>query len=121
MHRTLLILGLALGTVLLAGCTLAGGTVLGASPATDSEVRTTAAARSLPEGTPLVVKGELIEKCPVAGCWFVIKDDKGTVKVDTKASGFVVVDVPLHRTLTVTGKTSGKDDLRVVDASGVRY
>jgi uncharacterized protein YdeI (BOF family) len=119
MLRTLLTLGLTLGTALLAGCTPPGGTVLGASP--EGDPRTTADARTLAEGTPLVVKGELVEKCPVAGCWFVIKDDKGTVKVDTKASGFVVVDVPLHRTLTVTGKTSGKGDLRVVDASGVRY
>jgi uncharacterized protein YdeI (BOF family) len=120
MHRTLLILGLALGTVLQVGCTPTGGTVLGASPEA-GDLRTTADARSLPEGTSLLIKGELVEKCPVSGCWFVIKDDKGTVKVDTKASGFVVVDVPLHRTLTVTGKTAGKGDLRVVDASGVRY
>lgn len=119
MHRTLLILGLALGTVHLAGCSPTGGTVLGASPVGD--LHTTADARTLPDGTPILVKGELIEKCPVSGCWFVIKDEKGTVKVDTKAASFVVVDVPLHRTLIVAGKTSGKGDLRVVDASGVRY
>ena len=119
MHRTLLIVGLALGTVLQAGCHPAGGTVLGASP--EGDLRSTADVRTLPEGTPLLVKGELVEKCPVSGCWFILKDNRGTVKVDTKAANFVVVDVPLHRTLTVGGKTSGKGDLRVVDASGVRY
>src|SRR4051794_9330890 len=37
-----------------------------------------------PAPASVVVQGEMIEKCPVAGCWFVLKDRTGVVRVDTK-------------------------------------
>lgn len=120
MRLWLLLVALAAGTVLPSGCLRSGGTVLGISPAT-GERQTTAEARSLPPGTTLVVQGELVEKCPVAGCWFILRDPGGTVKVDTKAAGFVVLDVPLHRTLIVGGRTSGTGEGRIIDATGIRY
>jgi hypothetical protein len=63
----------------------------------------------------------MIEKCPEAGCWFVLKDDTGTIKVDTKTAGFVVVDVPLNRPLTVVGQVITNGTEVQVAASGVRY
>jgi len=63
----------------------------------------------------------MVEKCPEAGCWFVLKDATGKLRVDTKTAGFVVVDVPLQRELTVVGTviTNGMEVLFA--ATGVRY
>ena len=68
----------------------------------------------------VTIKGEMVEKCPVAGCWFVLKDKTGTVRVDTKSAGFVVTDVPLHTSLTVTGVVN-KGDQTTLKAMGVAY
>jgi uncharacterized protein YdeI (BOF family) len=69
----------------------------------------------------VVVSGAMDQKCPVAGCWFVLKDGSGTIKVDTKNAGFVVLDVPLHSTVVASGRvrTNGTDVY--IDATGVRY
>jgi uncharacterized protein YdeI (BOF family) len=53
---------------------------------------------------PITLRGTMVEKCPVAACWFRLKDDTGVVKVDVKTSNFTVADVPLGATVTVTGK-----------------
>ena len=71
-------------------------------------------------GKSVTLSGEMTEKCPVAGCWFMLKDKTGIVRVDTKASGFVVSDVPLHSTLTVTGTVIAGTQPGVA-ATGVRY
>lgn len=87
------------------------------------------------EGTPLpisvvkqihadsqvVVRGKMTEKCPVAGCWFMLRDESGTIKVDTKNAGFVVVDVPLQTSLIVGGRAATNGTERFIDATGVRY
>src|SRR5438874_5846422 len=73
----------------LAACTSAP-VVLGQPPA-----GTPGAIGSLPQAAPrsqVVVSGTMIEKCPVAGCWFVLRDGTGQVRVDTKAAGFVVTE-----------------------------
>jgi hypothetical protein len=57
----------------------------------------------------------------VAGCWFIIQDKTGTLKVDTKAAGFVMLDVPMGSAVTVGGMAARTDDERLVSASGVRY
>lgn len=62
----------------------------------------------------------MIEKCPVAGCWFIVKDATGAIKVDTKAAGFTVTDVPLNTIVTVNGRLTGSGE-RVLAADGVRY
>jgi len=69
----------------------------------------------------LIVSGTMIEKCPVAGCWFVVRDDTGTIRVDTKNAGFVVVDVPLKTTVVVSGRVATNGSERLVDATSVRY
>ena len=69
----------------------------------------------------LIVSGTMIEKCPVAGCWFVVRDRTGTIRVDTKNAGFVVVDLPLKTTLTVSGRVATNGSERLLDATSVRY
>lgn len=70
--------------------------------------------------TPVIVQGEMIEKCPVAGCWFMLKDKTGVVRVDTKNAGFVISEVPLHTRMTVAGTVTHSGQPGIA-ASGVRY
>lgn len=63
----------------------------------------------------------MIEKCPVAGCWFRLQDNTATIKVDTKSAGFVVTDVPLQTTVTVSGKVGTEGNLPLIEATGLRY
>ena len=72
-------------------------------------------------GTEATIQGVLVEKCPVAGCWFVLHDATGTVRVDTKSAGFVVVDVPLNSRLVVAGRWVREGNETNLAASGVRY
>src|ERR1051326_2883888 len=87
----------------LAGCSQASQHVLGVAPASDVSI-TARALAAAPAAQRVTLRGEMIEKCPVAGCWFMLKDQTGVVRVDTKSAGFVVTDVPLHTTLTVSGQ-----------------
>ena len=103
---------------LLSGCGSKQSTVLGKIPAQAPS----STVRELPKraGTAVTLQGEMIEKCPVAGCWFMLRDKTGIVRVDTKASGFVVSEVALHTNMTVTGTvTSGPDS--ALKATGLRY
>jgi hypothetical protein len=43
------------------------------------------------------------------------------MRVDTKSAGFVVVDVPLQRTVTVAGEVALLDGEKQVRATGIRY
>lgn len=101
------------------GCAEQGSTVLGQSP--PGEPLSLSDARSIPNNKELVLMGTLVEKCPEAGCWFVLKDPGGTVKVDTKTAGFVAVDIPLNRRLTVVGRWINQGRERVLAATGLRY
>jgi uncharacterized protein YdeI (BOF family) len=69
----------------------------------------------------VTVSGTMIEKCPVAGCWFRLRDSTGVIKVDTKSAGFVVVNVPLESRVTVAGKVVAEGDDVVIEATGVRF
>ena len=117
--RNTILAGLILSSVLLAGCQVGQTHTLGAVvPAgAIASVRELASRKS---PAPVVVEGEMIEKCPVAGCWFVLKDKTGVVSVDTKGAGFVVTDVPVHARLTVAG-TLTPGVLPGIAATGVRY
>jgi uncharacterized protein YdeI (BOF family) len=92
---------------------------LGKAPAGD--VRTILAITAGDTPPQVVVSGVMIEKCPVAGCWFRLRDSTGIVKIDTKPAGFVVVNVPLESTVTVGGKIVTEGDQTVIEASGIRY
>jgi len=110
---------LALPCILVAGCHTGQPRALGAVIVPEAAAPIQALASRKP-ATPVVVEGEMIEKCPVAGCWFVLKDKTGVVHVDTKGAGFVVSDVPLHSHLTVAGTlTPGVQP--GIAATGVRY
>jgi len=63
----------------------------------------------------------MIEKCPIAGCWFRLRDNTGVIKVDTKSAGFVVVNVPLESRVTVAGKVIINGDDVMLEATGIRY
>ena len=63
----------------------------------------------------------MVEKCPVAGCWLKVQDQSGTIMVDTKLAGFVVVNVPLESKVTVAGKIVTEGDEVLIEASGLRY
>jgi uncharacterized protein YdeI (BOF family) len=105
--------------VLLASCGPRQAVVLGRAPR--GEARSIASVKTAVDAVPTVLQGVMIEKCPVAGCWFVLRDETGTIKVDTKAAGFVVVDVPLKTRMTVAGSvvTDGAD--RSIRADGLSY
>jgi uncharacterized protein YdeI (BOF family) len=105
--------------------TLAGGcgfsrhpVVLGAAPAKGPSTPV-ATLESAGKGA-VTLEGTMTEKCPVAGCWFLLKDDTGVVKVDTKGAGFAVTDVPLGKTVRVTGAVAKSGESRVL-ATGLSY
>jgi len=104
---------------ILCGCQAAQPHTLGIAftPTTLTPVRALAAQS---KAAPLVVEGEMIEKCPVAGCWFILKDKTGVVRVDTKSAGFVVSEVPVHAHLTVSGTLTPGTQPGIA-ATGVRY
>jgi uncharacterized protein YdeI (BOF family) len=110
---------LLLGTALLTGCTDQSQETLGA--AFEGNPIPVSTAQKAAADSSVVVRGTMTEKCPVAGCWFMLRDETGTIKVDTKNAGFVVVDVPLKASLVVGGRVMTNGTHRFIEASGVRY
>jgi uncharacterized protein YdeI (BOF family) len=104
---------------LAAGCHRPQGTVLGKNP--EGQLRTVIAVIGGDTPQNVTLTGTIVEKCPVAGCWFKLKDRTGIIKVDTKAAGFVVVKVPLETQVTIAGKVLHESDETVVEATGLRY
>jgi uncharacterized protein YdeI (BOF family) len=102
-----------------AGCHKPMGTVLGKVP--KGEARTILAVRAGDTPPQVTLTGIMIEKCPVAGCWFRLRDVSGSIKVDTKLAGFVVVNVPLETKMTVAGKIVAEGDDVAIEATGIRY
>lgn len=109
---------LVLPVLLLAGCRSKQTSVLGKAP--DAQSPTEVRLLSAKAGSAVTVQGEMVEKCPVAGCWFMLRDKTGIVRVDTKAAGFVVSEVPLHTQMTVSGTVAPGTEIGL-KASGVRY
>ena len=105
--------------IALAGCSQKPQHILGIAPlaAVSATAHDLSAA---PEAKQVTLHGEMIEKCPVAGCWFMLKDKTGVVRVDTKSAGFVVSNVPLHTTLTVSGQVVSGTEPQV-SATGISY
>lgn len=73
------------------------------------------------EESRVVLHGTMTKKCPVAGCWFMLTDETGTIKVDLKNSEFVVVDVPLKSKMVVAGYVITNETERVLEATGLRF
>src|SRR5262245_27289733 len=105
--------------VALVGCGHADGKVKGVAP--KGELRTVLAVRAGDTPQTVTLHGKIIEKCPVAGCWFRLQDDTGVIKVDTKTARFVVTDIPLQTTVTVSGKLAQEENEPVLQATGLRY
>jgi hypothetical protein len=108
---------LFLACSLAVGCKETQPTVLGSTPPSGPTIMV---ARLKSASTPAVIHGMMIEKCPVAGCWFRLKDSTGVVKVDTKDAGFVVLDVPLGTEMTVAGHMASSGETRFL-AKGLSY
>jgi len=109
--------GFGLAALALAGCTAKAPVVLGAEPPAGAPV---VAVRDLrASGSEVVLRGRMVEKCPVAGCWFILRDKSGAIKVDTREAGFVVTEVPLETEVTVVGTFKNSVE-RLVSARGVR-
>ena len=85
----------------LAGCSHRQPVALGPKAA---QASTIAINRISPTSKGVTIAGTMIDKCPVAGCWFHVKDSTGVIKVDTKNAGFVVTDVPVGSRVIVSGK-----------------
>jgi uncharacterized protein YdeI (BOF family) len=118
-QRALACLAIASGLLFLTACHREHGTVLGKAPT--GQIRNILAVRAGDTPTNVTLQGVIVEKCPVAGCWFYLQDDTGIIKVDTKAAGFVVVDVPLQTKMTVSGKISSDGDEVILEGTGVRF
>ena len=103
----------------LAGCSKPGGRTLGS--AVEGPGMTVAGIQKANVDSRIVLHGTMTDKCPVAGCWFILQDGTGSIKVDTKSAGFVVVDLPLQTALSVAGRVTTNGAVRVVDATGIRY
>ncbi len=114
---TLLLFASLLASVV--GCGKADGKIKGATP--KGTPRTVLAAQAGDTPGAVTLRGKLTEKCPVAGCWFRLEDDTGAIKVDTKSAGFVVTEIPLKTTVTVSGKLSLEGDETILQATGLRY
>ena len=110
---------LGAGMFLLTGCN-SGGHTLGAAPPSEGNLAITRVADIKMTPTPITVHGTMIEKCPVAGCWFMLRDKTGVIKVDTKGAGFVVSEVPVNTEVTVTGVPGETGEKRIA-ATGIRY
>lgn len=110
---------LAMAVILASGCHKPQGSVLGKAPSGD--LRTILAVKSGDTPSQVTLSGVMFEKCPVAGCWFRMRDGTDLIKVDTKTAGFVVVNVPLNKQVTVSGKVAMQGDELVIEASGLRY
>ncbi len=114
-HKLKLMLAPACAIALI-GCAKAEGTVLGQEPGSSAPAQV----RELKPAATVLIQGVMTEKCPVAGCWFMLRDSSGVIRVDTKAAGFTVTDVPVNSAVTVVG-TMKQDGEKVFSAKGLRY
>lgn len=105
----------------LAGCRGGGGSVLGQEPDPSGATVGVPEARRGPHGGRVKVRGRVVEKCPTAGCWFVMESGGVPLKVDTKTAGFVVLEVPLGAEVVVQGRRLEEGTEPVLAADGLIY
>lgn len=108
--------------LLMTGCGARPASTLGVAPDTRRVVAIKEIMTPAASGSPVTLRGTMVEKCPVAACWFRLRDKTGIVKVDVKAANFTVGDVPVNATVTVTGTpTMTKGGEPYLDATGLAY
>ena len=105
--------------VLLMGCSQRGAKELGGE--ITGEKATVAQAAEFDAGSSIILSGTMTEKCPVSGCWFMLRDQTGTIKVDLKNSEFVVVEVPLKTEMIVAGRIGTNETGRFLEATAARF
>ena len=68
--------------------------LFGTPPA--AQVATVAIADITPErlGQTVAIEGTIVQECPHTGCWAIIRDASGRIRIDTQAGGFAL---PLRR------------------------
>lgn len=106
------------GLMCLTGCA-PKGKVLGKAP--EARPGTVLAIHSGDAPATLTLEGQMVEKCPQAGCWFRLDDGTGLIKVDTKNAKFVVTKVPLQTKVKVEGKIVYDGSEPQLQASGLIY
>ena len=111
--------GLLTVSVCTVGCHRQQGTVLGKEP--KGEARTILSVRAGDTSPQVTITGIMIEKCPVAGCWFRVQDRTGIMKVDTKSAGFAVATIPLETKVTVAGRVVPDGNDSIIEATGLKY
>jgi uncharacterized protein YdeI (BOF family) len=111
-------LTLALLATLVSGCN-SKQKILGKAP--KAPVATILAINAGDAPSTVSIEGTMVEKCPQAGCWFKISDGTGVIKVDTKAAGFVVTQVPLNAKVKVAGKIETVEEEAQLRATGLSY
>ena len=60
-------------------------------------------------GQRIAIKGKIVEECPHSGCWAVIEDGTGRIRIDTNKGGFAL---PLRRegsTIRIVGEIEQTD------------
>lgn len=113
------LLTLLLAIAAFVGCGKRPEKILGQRPEVSPVGIASACAAEAP--AMLAVRGTMIKKCPVAGCWFILRDASGTIKVDTKTAGFVVLDVPLGTPMVVAGRIAVNGLEKTIEATGLSY
>ena len=114
-----IVLFVALAAALVAAGCGTKGKVLGKTPREKPSTILAINAGDAPAN--LSLEGSIIEKCPQAGCWFRLEDGTGVIKVDTKAAGFVVTEVPLNTKVKVAGKIQRIGEETQLQATGLSY
>lgn len=116
--KRLICSGLA-SLILLIGCGQPKGKTMGATPKGNPRSILSIQAGDTPQ--TVTIEGTLVEKCPVAGCWFRLHDGTGVIKVDTKTAGFVVTEIPLQTKLRVGGKVGQEGEEIILEGTGLRF
>lgn len=111
---------LPLFTLLIASISGCASTAIKGEPPAGIE-STLVRVRAAQPGARVTVRGTLLDKCPIAGCWFHLRDSGTTLRVDTKAAGFTVTDVPLQTEVVVSGKITREGRESVLGATGLSY
>jgi uncharacterized protein YdeI (BOF family) len=115
-----MVYGAMLSAILFGGCT-AKQSVMHSDNVGKSNIITLVAVQKMKPSTSVIAQGTMVEKCPVAGCWFMLHDKTGTIKVDLKATKQNVVNIPLNSEVTVHGKVAQNGSQKMIQAVSATF